>query len=137
MDFIYMVASTYLIPLVLCVGLLAAFVMVPMTLNYNYHYFIIHGKLLWKMGEDAGRQGDKVKELSGLDTPHGFLDIVVAEGVILSIGLVGALFWPVIVLFGIYIIFAGLLMLFFRNKHRKTMFEMRLKGLYSDRDRPD
>lgn len=130
--FISHVTFDYLIPVIIAVGFITAVFSSILCLHFNYHYFLIHGKILWDMSSDRPSEVKKVTEINGLSWTVGVLDAVLAPTIIIGIGLIASIMWPVTLIFLILLVLLQIQTFLFRGRHRKLMFELKLKGLYHD-----
>jgi len=130
--FISHIAFDYLIPVVIAVGFIAAIFSSILCLHFNYHYFLIHGKILWDMSSDRPCEVKKVTEINSLSWTVGVLDAVLAPTIITGIGLVASIMWPITLIFLVLLVLLQIQTFLFRGRHRKLMFELKLKGLYRD-----
>lgn len=130
--FISHVAFDYLIPVVMAIGFITAVFSSILCLHFNYHYFLIHGKILWDMAGDNPSEVEKVTKINGLNWKVGVADAVLAPAIIIFIGLLASIMWPITLIFLILLILLQIQTFLFRGRHRKLMFELKLKGLYRD-----
>ena len=132
--FISHIAFDYLVPVVLAIGLIVAVFSSILCLHFNYHYFLIHGKILWDMASERPSEVSKVDKLTGLKWNVGVSDAVMATAIITFVGILAAITWPIVLIFTLMVILLQTQKFIFRGRHRKLMFELKLKGLYNDRD---
>jgi len=86
------------------------------------------------MASDKPSEVAKVGTLTGLKWNVGVFDAVLATTIITFIGILGAITWPITIVFILMLIFLHIQKFIFRGRHRKLVFELKLKGLYNDRD---
>ncbi len=130
--FISHVAFNYMIPVVMGIGLITAACSSVLCIHFNYHYFIIYGKILWEMSSDRPSEVEKVKKMNSLKWAIGVSDAVLATTIITLIGLLASIMWPITIMLTLMLIILQIQKFLFRGKHRKLMFELKLKGIYHD-----
>ena len=130
--FISHIAFDYLIPVVVGIGFIATLFSSIICLHFNYHYFLIHGEILWDMASDRPSEVGKVAKLSGLKWHIGVLDAVLAPTIIIGVGLIASIAWPITLIFLVLLVLLQIQTFLFRGRHRKLMFTLKLKGLHHD-----
>lgn len=133
--FISHVTFDYLMPVVLTIGFICAVFSSILCIHFNYHYFLIHGKILWDMAGDSTINVNKVVKLNGRSLLKvGVADAIFAPAILALIGIVSSIMWPITIIFILMLIILQIQKFIFRGRHRKLMFELKLKGLYDDDD---
>ncbi len=130
--FIFGIAIDYLIPGIMAIGFIAATFSSILCLHFNYHYFLLHGKILWDMASDRPAEAGRVAEMNSLHWRVGVLDAVLAPTIITGLGLIAAIMWPVTLIFLVLLVLLHIQKFIFRGRHRKLIFELKLKGLHRD-----
>ncbi len=130
--FISHVAFDYLIPVVMAIGFIVAVFSSILCIHFNYHYFLIHGKILWDVAGDQSVMVEQVTELNGLKWEVGVADAVLVTGLTTGIGILAAIIWPITLILLVLLVLLQIQTFIFRGRHRKLMFQLKLKGLYRD-----
>lgn len=130
--FISHIAFDYLVPVVMGIGFITVVFSSVLCLHFNYHYFLLHGEILWDMASDRPIEARKVAKMNGLKWEVGVLDAILAPTLIVGVGLIASIMWPVTLIFLVLLVLLQIQKFIFRGRHRKLMFELKLKGLHHD-----